>query len=194
MPQNLIDAMHNTLKMYWRMRVAVAIVREIDGDEFKGLPINLINLPNLNSSTTVVGYESSTASFDELFRHISDGHLSKDIFLRTIDHLETFYSAKLTAKSLSPDGTLGVLQKRCQLAYNVSDTLISEIDEIRERRNSIIHHHGLPTAKHNAAAELVFHRSAGVIGDPSTISLLTISDEYLAHCVDKISIYSALFV
>lgn len=192
--QNLTDAMLNTLKMYFRMRAAVAIMRELDDNEFSGVPINFTNLPNINSTNNLLGYETAEILFSELFKQINDGHLSIDIFLRVISHLETFYSAKLTAKSLSPDGTLGGLQKRCEGSYGVTGPLVLEIDEIRERRNALMHHHGNPTAKYIAAAGAVFQGSGGAIDDPSTVSTLRVSDNYLAHCVNKIAAYSSMFV
>lgn len=186
----LVAAMADTLGTFWRIRAGIAFVRNSKD-----------SLPNVNfsyantgpSQVVTLSQESSSTAFDEIFRYVDNSHLSKDIFLRLVSHLEAFYSAHLLIKGQPPEGTLGNLQSRCQNAYSVQASSAYEIDEIRERRNSIIHHGGHPTTKYITAAAKVFQTSGGAIIDPATATILGTSDRYLNHCADKIADYSRLF-
>lgn len=189
---DLVNAMHGTLKMYWRMRAGVALVRQSDNDEYLGIKINFL-IPSLPSNPFVMLPEPSEVLFEEIFKYIDLGHLSHDVFFRIIAHLETFYSSKLSARGLSSHGTLGALQKNCENAYGIPVAAAGYIDEIRERRNSLIHNHGVPNQKYLTAAMAVYAQSGGIIGDPRGVTILKLSDAYILHCVSSIAVYSSLF-
>jgi hypothetical protein len=190
--QQLLAAILETLRAYWRMRAAMALIRYSEMDEFDQ-PLSYVEIPPSVTVSSILDVESARSSIEATFLYVDHGRLSVDVFLRIISHLEEFYAARLIAVGASPDGTLGNLQARCEQAYGVSGILSQKIDEIRERRNAFIHHHGVPTIKHVAAAGVVYGLSNGAIEAPGAMSVLSISDEYLVYCMDSINSYASLF-
>lgn len=189
---DLLSELTRTLQTYWRIKSAVALIRSSDIDEIDSV-INYRNLPLPSTIPGLLTYESAGNSFDAIFGYIDDGNLAKDVFLRIISQLEEFYVQKLTLLTLDTSGTLGALEARCEQAYGVTGALARKVDEIRERRNAFIHHGGVVGQKYINAAQHVFQSSGGVIQDPALVSQLTLSDAYLAYCVDVYVNYSAQF-
>jgi hypothetical protein len=192
MLMNLLNELTRTLRTYWRIKSAVALIRSSDIDEGNST-LNYRNLPLPSTIPNLLTYESAKNSFDEIFRYIDDGHLAKDMFLRIISQLEEFYVEKLTVRALDTTGTLGALESRCEQAYGVTGALALKVDEIRERRNAFIHHGGIVGQKYIIAALNVFQSSGGAVSDPALVSQLTLSDTYLSYCVDVYVGYSAQF-
>jgi hypothetical protein len=188
----LLQQMRETLQAFWRMKAGVAMVRHLEIDEFDEI-INYQNLPEIASAQPILVRESARTSFFEVSRYIETGQLSRDVFLRLINHLEEFYISKLSVRSLPTNGTLGSLQSRCEASYSVSGLLAQKITEIRERRNAFIHGNGTPSPNYINAAVNVYSYSNGIIKDPSIVIKLDTSDEYLAYCLREIHAYSALF-
>ncbi len=183
-----------TLRTYWRIRAgSTALQSNVDAHPLMGQVLHFESIPKCNSANPLIAPEQIGAMFQEVGDYISSGKLSVTFFLQLISHVEGFLCAQLSLKSLSIDGTLGQLQNRCESAYLIGSANKLRMNEIRERRNSIIHHAGAVTQKYVAAANHVFGDSGGAIPDPGTIVSLEISACYLSYCVDTLIDYARDF-
>ncbi|NUB06097.1 hypothetical protein FW320_07905 [Azospirillum sp. Vi22] len=189
----LNDAIFDTLRMYWRVRGGIAACRTLieENPQFN-IHLNYKLVPSFGSVRNIISQETVSNAFSSVMSYVNAGRLNVDIFYAIISHLEGFLTFKLKEAGLSEEGTFGQLQRRAENAFPIKPSLIARVDEIRERRNCLIHHGGVVSAKYLQAASV-----AAAISSDFPINLhqaaLSVSDEYLSYCAESFISYSGDF-
>jgi hypothetical protein len=116
--------------------------------------------------------------------------LPRDLFLALIAEFEGRISARLVSLSQPEGGTLGKLQERIQAARTLPATLIEDLSEVRERRNSMIHHADRATPKYVAAAAMVLPRAHPFVKTVAVGENVSPTDAYLVYSADVMVRYS----
>ncbi len=186
------SAVKATYRAYWRMIVALPLtVNFFDGPQF-GTKVIYDDLPKLASLDGVLDNETVHQALSALEEHLSS-NLYDQTFLLLVLSLERRFSTKLRAMKQNPEGTLGKLQKRIESHVSVPSDLVDSLDEARERRNCIVHHHGSATAKYLAAAG---RAPASAFFSPAVATGVSVRPDarYLAYASDLVIRYSAALV
>jgi hypothetical protein len=175
------------VKNYWRIKAAIALY----GASTVGTNVNLeyANIPSVGIASNSFGVESVKDAISALHDFI-DRRLPRDLFLALIAEFEGRLSDRLVSLGEQEGGTLGNLQSRIQDSISLHPDLIDDLNEIRERRNAMIHHADLADAKYVTAATAVMPRatpyvSAAVVGEN-----LSPTETYLAYAADVMVTYS----
>jgi hypothetical protein len=128
----------------------------------------------------------------EIQQYVRNGRAVTEHFMTAISHFESFLADLLRYKSLSPEGTLGNLLIRSQQAFSLPTTPeVEAVVEIRERRNMLIHHHGVANQKYLqacASSSLPSHLNLISIGQ-----VLVVDNEYYVYACDRLLAYSLLY-
>jgi hypothetical protein len=187
----LVVRLKEALAAYWRQRAALRIYSayadhpdlRLERLDYKGVPEFGIASGFLQSEAL----PEALAALEDYFA----SRLAPDTFLALLANFETFFVHQIQARGGGGTGTLGALQHALQLLYHIPSNRVEDLDEIRERRNAVIHHGGRITPKYRAAAAKVWIRSAGNIADPHLVAVLSITPEYLSYVVDALCKYAA---
>jgi hypothetical protein len=186
----LAASLKGTLAAYWRQRAALRLYStyanhsdlQIERLEYDGVPEVGVASAFLQSETLL---EAVTA-LEDYFKV----RLAPDTFLALLSDFESFLVHHIQARGGSGTGTLGTLQRSLENLYTIPSYLVEEVDEIRQRRNILIHHGGQINAEYQRAAANVWQRSAGIIADPSSVTNLSVTPEYLSYVVNSLSQYA----
>jgi hypothetical protein len=175
------------LKNYWRIKAAIALY----GASTVGTNINLeyANIPAVGITSNHFGVESVKDAISALHDFI-DRRLPRDLFLALIAEFEGRLSDRLVSLGEREGGTLGNLQSKIQDSISLHPDLINDLNEVRERRNAMIHHADLADAKYVDAAAAVLpranpHVKAVVVGEN-----LSPTETYLTYAADVMVRYS----
>jgi hypothetical protein len=176
-----------TLKNYWRIKAANALYRDSTGVEIQQL--EYANVPAVGLAAQNFASEATTDALAALQTYIAR-RLPRDLFLALIAGFEARLIGRLRALGESEEGTLGALQTRIQSKILLPQTLVDDLNEIRERRNAMIHHADIAGAKYAAAAAAVMPRAAPYMGRLVAGGNVSPNEGYLMYAADVLVRYS----
>jgi len=180
----------STLQMYWRIKAALAIYQEYSAHEDLGIRvIDYASVPQIGFATSFLTNETVSEATAAVADYVQN-RLSGDLFLAMIAHFEAFLIAIIVRGGGAASGTLGQLQHAVQALHTIPQPIVEDFDEVRERRNVLIHSHGQINARYRSAAINVFARSHGFVPDPTTIVSIGIPADYLSYVADVVVRYS----
>lgn len=187
----------DVLASYWRLVFAVHHLQAAtahDRDLGTGsIPVVYSNVPEFGHATGFLTAETVQVASDRLNRH-QDERLAADFLLAMITELERFLTDKLNVAGLSVDGTLGQLQRRAELHYQLgSRAEVEQMDEVRERRNAWVHSHGAKTAKHDGAASKIYSKSGGFVLAPHLAATAKPDERYLTYAAHVLISYARCY-
>jgi hypothetical protein len=175
------------VKNYWRIKAAAAFY----GTSHSETNVNLeySNIPSVGIASSHFGTETvrdATVALDDFI----DTQLPRDLFFALISEFEGRLSVRLVSLGAQAGGTLGNKQNKIQARIAVPPDLIQDFDEIRERRNAMIHYADLAHPKYVVAAASVLlranpHVKAVVVGEN-----VSPTETYLAYAADVMIRYS----
>lgn len=172
---------------YWRIRATIALYGRIQiATEMR---LDYANVPAVGFATLPTVSESVEDAIVAMNDFIAR-RLRRDLLLALIAEFESRLVAKIGSLGLSCDGTLGKLQNRLQGGMVISSDLAEDLGEVRERRNAMMHHGDLASARYVSAAALVRGRAGRYVATASVGDNVVPSDEYLAYAVDVLVRYS----
>ena len=180
------------LHSYWKIRAAnAAMLHFSQSGPWTTLSLEFGNLPH----TTQVAPPQQVpvnVALSEIEGYVKGGRAITDFFFAVISHFESFLSTALSAKGKSTEGTLGQLMARAKQEYSLPTSPETEMaDEVRERRNMLVHHHGVANQRYvtaASAASLPAHIRGIALGHR-----LSIDDNYFAYVCDGLIVYARLF-
>ncbi|WP_437841769.1 hypothetical protein [Sorangium sp. So ce1153] len=186
-PLDLEREVLDVLRNFWRMRAALIFLRQEAESKVTALgrlTVRFDNVPNCSVAPDFLHGEtldttlSGIASFEQ-------SRMRNDVLLAMISRIELYFSDRLAALGRLPsDATLGRLQRLCESMAVVPRKFIESFDEVRERRNVIIHHHGIATARYAQAASRIPSLSSLLPG----VSVVT-DESYLSYAADVLVQY-----
>jgi hypothetical protein len=190
---DLVRNVQSSLHAYWRIRAANAAMLQFSQFElWRSLPLEFGNLTT-TKEIQPPNRAPITDSLLEIENYIRNGRSAADFFLVIISHIESFFSSILIAKNQPPEGTLGNLQHRAEKAYSILPSSHTEImSEIRERRNCIIHSHGIAGSKYILIASVA--SLPPPIRSVTDGQALTIDEFYLTYACDGLIAYARQFI
>lgn len=172
---------------YWRIKAA--------NNLYRSLPIaadsrlDYTNVPSVGLSALSAVSESVADAIAASTNFIAR-RLRRDLFLATIAEFESRLATKLASLGLSSDGTLGNLQVRLQQRLALPVALIQDLDEVRERRNAMIHNADLANQKYVSASAAIQPRAAPFVSAAAIGNNVSPSDIYFAYAIDVLVRYS----
>lgn len=188
---DLIAAIQASLHSYWQIRAANALTIRFGQGPWVAMQLQFGNIP-ITTHVQPPPQVSVNVALQEIDSYVKGGRATTDYFFTLISHFELFLSQAIVLKGGSPDGTLGKLMVRAGQLYGLPVCAETELaDEVRERRNVLIHHFGAANQRYlNAAscAALPAHIQSTLVGQ-----ILNIDDDYLAYVSDVLISYSLLF-
>jgi hypothetical protein len=193
--QVLQDEIIETVRNYWRLKAALAVYRETsDVQPLLSRSLTYTGLPSYGRINSYLNAEKLQESFSQLSSYVSN-RLPQDTFLLQLSVLEQFLSNELSIRNLDSSGTLGRLQKTLEGSHQVNSKLpiVLQLDEVRARRNCLIHNHGKVNPEYKTAAISAYQYSNGNIDDPNLVQDLRISEKYLIYCGDTLINYGFLY-
>ena len=183
----LEELLKEILRSYWRQRIAVRLFKLSTIQHSSVQTIEYIGIPELGFATGFLSQEATQAALDSVEKNLNE-RLPQDLFIALLAKFESFLAQALVLQGSTVSGPLGVLQTAVQNHYSVPSSVIDRLDEVRERRNILIHHDGRINAKYSAAAQKVIFQPW--VEDPTSLSIIAISPEYLTYVVDTIVTYA----
>lgn len=192
-PADLKREIFEVLSGFWQIRAAMAYLRtSIAVTVTDATPLQFDNVPQYGLAAGFFGAETLGTSLRNLDTY-ENGRMVNDIFLALLARLEIFLSDKLASAGLIHTGTLGKLQNNAQAHYGITGIEVDCMDEVRERRNTIIHNHGAITPNYAAAANKVVGVSGGHVVAPGTITKVEATATYLSYAADVLIRYSSKY-
>lgn len=178
----------DTLRYYWRVRAAVALFKRSNIPfagkmQYSAIPQNELAHGFLSEETV----ENALTALTKYSRE----RLARDIFIILIARFEARLIAKLEGAGEPGDGTLGNIQTKIQRIITVPIEQVCDLDEIRERRNVLIHLNGQCDAKYRKTAQKVNPRAGANVIIPEVGELVLPSDAYLTYAAAALIRYSA---
>ena len=186
----LEHSIFESLRNHWRIKAALATYRMFS--TYKELDAKLVSyrgIPYYGVANNFIIDEDIDQAINQIHSY-SKERLVKDTFLILLSHTEEFFSDAINNAGQVPSGTFGSLQYTIQSIHPIAITVIEDLDEIRERRNALIHHNGKITPKYILTANKVYNRSNSMVANPKTVTSVDISDEYLSYVADVVIRYS----
>jgi hypothetical protein len=183
-----------TLANYWRIKAANTIYRtQSDINILLSCTMDYSQIPSFGRASNFLLQETLSQSVEQLNLYIQQ-NLAKHFFFILFSHLETYLSTILQTNNCTHTGPFGFLQKETQKLFGISDSLseVLNLDELRERRNCIVHNAGKLSPKYISAANKVYRNSNGVIDDPNNLTYLDLPEMYLAYCSHIMIVYADL--
>lgn len=186
-PSDLERDALDVLRNFWRMRAALAFLRaeaEPRSRELQAIEVRFDNIPPSSLSTAILGGEALQAVLSAI-ADFEVTRLRNDVLLAMIARLEAYMSDRLRAASSLPnDATFGRLQRACETMVAIPQHRIEALDEVRERRNALIHHHGAATPRYLQAASKLPSLPATQVG-----TVIITDDSYLSYAVGTLVEY-----
>lgn len=173
---------------YWRIRAALKLMQPIIKNDTQ--PLRFEGIPQVGCMSGLLRTETISEAHTSLGAYAAH-RLSRDMFLALIAAFERRLINWLTTAGQGSSGTLGFLQNTVQKTTSLPSDLIEDLDEVRERRNALMHHDGLADDKYVAASIKVHSRTPShipivVIGTP-----IVPDGRYLTYAADVLARYSA---
>jgi hypothetical protein len=188
---DLVSAIQFSLHSYWKIRAANALTIRFAQGAWLAIELHFDNIP-ASAYLQAPPKVPANLVLGEIDSYITGGRAARDYFFAVIAHFELFLSKAIVLRGGSADGTLGQLMNKAQQLYGFAVSSTTELaDEIRERRNVLIHHGGVANQRYlNSAssAALPANIRLTVMGQ-----ILLIDDNYLAWVCDSLISYSLLF-
>lgn len=180
------------IRAYWQIRAAnAALLHFSNGKNWNNFELKFENLHAL-PQTLIPENQKMQDALAEIQEYIRDGRAVGEHFMNVISFLESFLVKILVSEGKSTEGTLGQLTTRVEdlFSLNSTDETIA-MKEIREWRNTLVHHHGIAQAKYITAcahSSLPANIRATLINQP-----VPITDDYFGYVCVKIIDYSRQF-
>ncbi len=190
-PSDLEAAVLESLRAYWRIKAALALHKAYSTHDALGIDtIDYESVPQHGVATAFLHNETVTQATGAIAKYV-DERLSCDFFLSLIAHFESFLSDVLIRAGQSPSGTFGALQRAVEQIHTIPPNVVEDCDEIRERRNALIHHQGRVGAgsRYETAAAKVFPRAPGMVPDPAAVTVIGVPPQYLSYVADVVVRY-----
>jgi hypothetical protein len=175
------------LKNYWRIKAAIVLYRSSTAVVAGRLEYS--NVPAVGVAANLFPSESVADAHEALDRFIA-GRLPRELFLALVSELEGRIAARLLSMGELGDGTLGELQFRIQKKLSLAPHLIDDLNEIRERRNAMIHHANGAHAKYVAASTAVLPRAGSFVKAVVEGDRVIPTEKYLTYADDVMVSYS----
>jgi hypothetical protein len=172
---------------YWRIKAANALYRlsPIAATE----RLDYTNFPAVGIATISVTSESVADAIAATNDFITR-RLRRDLLLALIAEFESRLSACLISLGAPSEGTLGDLQREIQSRIPLPLVLKHDMDEVRVRRNVMIHHGDLADSKYVRASVAVQPRASPYVTNAAIGDNVAPTDIYLAYTVDVLVRYS----
>ncbi len=175
------------LRNYWRIKAANAFNRSLQNEASGCLEYS--NVPAVGFSQNCFNSEPLETVGAALDQFIVE-RLPRDFFLALIAVIESRIGTRLVSLGESSDGTLGALQNRIQAQLSLPQVLIEDFDEVRERRNIMIHHEDLANGRYVVAVNAVLPRSTSFVVPVVSGQRVHLTENYLAYAADVLVRYS----
>jgi hypothetical protein len=186
-PAQFHNSALDILRNYWRIKAANALYAQ--SPQVAEETLEYTNLPAVgmvaNLLTTEPGADAMSALQDFVLCR-----LPRDLLLALIAEFESRLVFRLSTLGASTTGTLGTLQTRIQHRLSPATHLIQDLNEIRERRNVMIHDGDIAGPVYVAAAALVLPRAAPYVSPAAVGHRITTTDAYLTYAADVLVRYS----
>ncbi|QJE97864.1 hypothetical protein [Luteolibacter luteus] len=175
------------LRNYWRIKAACALYTR--SPEVVDVTLEYTNVPAVGMVTSLLASEPGSDAMSALEDFVHR-RLPRDLLLALIAEFESRLVVRLTALSELSSGTFGQLQRRIESRLIISSSLVEDLDEIRCRRNDMIHNNDRAQSNYVTAASMVAPRAypyvkAAVIGDN-----VNPDPAYLTYATDVLIRYS----
>lgn len=181
----------NIYENYWRIKAANALVRS--SSELGKRQFEYTNVPPAGSFCSDLGSESTDESMSALSCFIA-GRLPRDLFFALIAEFETRIISSLLSLGEPDSGTLGTLQNRIQRRISISQSLVEDLNEVRERRNVMIHHKDIANSRYISTVSAVLPRANPFVKVTSVGDNVSPTDHYLGYATDVMIRYSNAIV
>jgi len=175
------------LKNYWRIKAANALYRsstDLTTHRLVYTNVPIVGLVVNQFASEAVG--DAMTALDDFIRR----RLPRDLFLAIIAEFEGRLTARLISLGQQPSGTLGNLQLSIQNQVTLHPEIISDLTEIRERRNAMIHHADMAHSRYVSASAAVLPRAAPFVNVTVAGDNVTPTEIYLAYAADVLVRYS----
>ncbi len=175
------------VKSYWRIKAANALYRSSPLTATDRL--EYANVPAVGLVTQDFTSETVAEAMSALQSYVAR-RLPRDLFLALIAEFESRVIVKLRSLGELEDGTLGALQNRLQARIRLPQTLLDDLNEIRERRNAMIHHGDIATRKYVIASAAVLPRACHFVTATGVGDNVGPTESYLTYSADVLVRYS----
>lgn len=186
-PAQFQAAGQEILQNYWRINAANAVYGSLEIPATARL--DYTNTPAVGLAQIPAATESVADAISALNSFIAQ-RLPRDLFLALIAEFESRVIFRLASLGLSTAGTLGQLQRRIEANLHPATVLVEDLDEVRERRNAMIHHADIAGADYVAASALVLPRAAPFVTATAIGDRITPTASYLTYAIDVLVRYS----
>lgn len=186
-------AISEELRSVWRIRAALAFLRGTrDARLQKDVPLRFMNVPKASGVDLFPSSETVKEALDASERYEAT-RMASDTFLVLLVPIERFLSARLAAAGLKAEGTLGYLQKAAEGQCGLAAPDIVLMDEVRERRNCLVHHHSVATQRYVDAANVAAPHSGGEVKATTIGTRVAITWAYLGYAAEVLIRYAKAF-
>jgi hypothetical protein len=172
---------------YWRIKAANALYRSSPVVSITSL--DYANVPAVGIAQHQFSNESVADALSALENFLVH-RLPRDLFFALIAEFESRLVARLVTVGESARGTFGDLQKRLEAKIALPQTLVEDVNEIRQRRNAMIHHSDLAHPKYVKASVAVQPRANAFVKVAALGDKVTPTGAYLAYATDVLMRYS----
>ena len=186
-PSQFQAAALEVLKNYWRIKAANAVYRS-SPDVATGR-LEYSNVPVVGVTANQFASESVADAMSALHGFIVR-RLPRDLFLALIAEFESRIVSRLISLGELGDGTLGELQARIQGRIALPKALVDDLNEVRIRRNMMIHHGDIADSKYVAASVAVSSRASPFVQVATAGDNVSPTEGYLAYSADVLVRYS----
>lgn len=185
---DLVAGAREVVENYWRIRAALRLL--VPGNAHGANKLEFAGIPHVGRMTGLLQNETIAEAHASLGAYAAN-RLARDMFVALIAVFERRLIARLLAAGASTSGTLGALQSRVQNLVSLQADLTEDLDEVRERRNSHVHHDGQADHKYVAAALKVNARYPHYVPAVAAGTLVIPDGSYLTYAADVLVRYSA---
>jgi hypothetical protein len=177
----------DVLKNYWRIKAANALY--LGAQHVASGLLEYTHVPQVGVTTNLLSRELAADALVALRDFVAQ-RLPRDLLLALIAEFESRLVSRLSALGKPTNGTLGGLQKRIQANVVIPSALAEDLDEVRERRNAMIHNADKAGAKYVAACAIVLPRAHPYVAITAEGNKVTPDPAYLAYGTDVLVRYS----
>jgi hypothetical protein len=172
---------------YWRIKAANALYRS--SPIAAAARLDYTNVPAVGLATIPAPSESVADAISAMNDFITR-RLRRDLLFALIAEFETRLAARLAAMRASGEGTLGELQFEIQRRIPLPRPLRQDMDEVRERRNAMIHHGDSAHPNYGRASAAVQPRARRYVAAAALGDNVAPTETYLAYATDVLVRYS----
>jgi hypothetical protein len=146
-------------------------------------------VPAIPGARPLVEVESVRDAISALYE-FQDTQMTGTVFLALIGLIEERIVARLVTLSKDSSGTLGAIQRRLEASLRIASDHIQALDEIRERRNCLVHDHGIVGTKLVASIASASGSLRSMIPPDALGGKVTLDGSYLTYCQHELKRYS----